>query len=276
MTLSVISGLLFVLLAGLNPWIMLTNRGDSERYGRLWIRVHRSVGYIFIAVFAVTVYFMLLRLKGESDEVPPRILLHMSLALILAPLLFIKVLVARYQPPGSRGLLPALGITIFAFSFTLVAVNVLSLLLRNAKDDSVPVLTSAVFIFVVLAAVGTLLLRRRGADGHSVAKDVTAVSAINPVATLEERRIIKLTLSRIEQQTYDSKTLRFVVSAGQRFSARPGQFLTFKLVLDNEELFRSYSICSSPTQTGYVEIVPKRVRNGRVSAFLNERALPGM
>src|SRR5215469_1722781 len=82
---SVISGLIFLFLAGLNPWIMLTNRASSERSGRLWIRVHRTVGYLFIAVFAITVYFMLLRLKGESDELPPRILLHMSLALMLAP-----------------------------------------------------------------------------------------------------------------------------------------------------------------------------------------------
>jgi hypothetical protein len=173
---SVISGLIFVFLAGFNPWIMLTDRVSSERNGRLWLRVHRTVGYLFIAVFSVTVYFMLLRLKGESDELPPRILLHMSLALMLAPLLVVKVLVARYQPPGSRGLLPALGITIFAFSFTLVAVNVVALLLRNAKDDGVPIVTSAVFVLVVLAAVGTLLLRRRGADVSPIAKDPTEIS----------------------------------------------------------------------------------------------------
>ena len=174
---SVFSGLIFVLLAGLNPWIMLTNRGSCERNGRLWIRVHRAVGYVFIAMFLVTVYFMLLRLKGESDEVPPRILLHMSLALILAPLLLVKVLVARYQPPGSRGLLPALGITIFAFSFTLVAVNVASLLLRNAKDDRVPLVTSVIFVLVVIAGVGTLLKNRPEAHDNFAVKDVTEVSS---------------------------------------------------------------------------------------------------
>jgi uncharacterized membrane protein len=56
----VISGVIFVLLAGLNPWIMLTNRGNSERSGRVWMRVHRTVGYVFIVVFAITVYL------GES------------------------------------------------------------------------------------------------------------------------------------------------------------------------------------------------------------------
>ena len=173
---SVISGLFFVLLAGLNPWIMLTNRGGSEANGARWIRVHRTVGYVFIAVYTVTVYFMFLRLKGDSDEVSPRILLHMFLALVLAPLLIVKVLVARYQPPGSRGLLPALGIAIFAFSFTLVAINVVSLLLRNAKNDGVPLLTSVIFVLVVLAGVTMLLVKRRGADGILIAKNVTEVS----------------------------------------------------------------------------------------------------
>ena len=71
---------------------MLTNRANSKPSGRVWMRVHRTVGYAFIAIFIVTVYFMFLRLKGESDELAPRILLHMSLALTLAPLLFVKVL----------------------------------------------------------------------------------------------------------------------------------------------------------------------------------------
>jgi ferredoxin-NADP reductase len=47
-------------------------------------------------------------------------------------------------------------------------------------------------------------------------------------------------------------------------------------MIDGKEVFRSYSICSSPTQTGYVEIIPKRVPNGYVSVFLNDRALPGL
>lgn len=39
---------------------------------------------------------------------------------------------------------------------------------------------------------------------------------------------------------------------------------------------RSYSICSSPVQTGYIEITPKRVENGYVSQFLNDRAQVGL
>src|ERR1700719_4407195 len=164
---SIISGSLFALLGGLNVWIMLTNRGGSKRNSRLWMRIHRTVGYVFMAVFTITLYFMFARIKGDSDELPPRILLHMSMALILAPLMVTKVLVARHQP-GSRGLLSALGITIFAISFALVAMNIASFLLRNAKSDAVSPVISAVFVLVVSAAIGALLLRRPAADVSSV------------------------------------------------------------------------------------------------------------
>jgi ferredoxin-NADP reductase len=43
-----------------------------------------------------------------------------------------------------------------------------------------------------------------------------------------------------------------------------------------QPLTRSYSLCSSPLQQGYIEITPKRVENGCVSRFLNERAEVGL
>lgn len=172
---SVISGGIFVLFAAVNVWIMLTDRVSSKRRGALWMRTHRIIGYAFIALFAVTAYFMFLRLRGTSDELPPRILLHMSFALVLAPLLIAKLLVARYQPPAARGLLPALGISIFALSFVLVAVNIAALLLRNTKDDGLPTIHSAVFVLVVLVALATLLLRRRDARDTPVHEAVSGL-----------------------------------------------------------------------------------------------------
>jgi hypothetical protein len=98
---------LFVLLAGFNVWNMLSGRGVSAWHGKFWIQTHRVAGHAFIALFAIFCYFMLLRLKGWSDELPPRLILHMGLALILIPLLLVKVVVARYQK-AARGLLTAL------------------------------------------------------------------------------------------------------------------------------------------------------------------------
>jgi len=112
---------LFVFLAGFNVWNMLTNRGMSARKSRLWTQIHRVAGYAFIALFVILCYFMFLRVKGWSDELPGRLILHMVLALSLAPLLLVKVIVARYQK-AARDLLMALGIGIFTIAFSVVAV----------------------------------------------------------------------------------------------------------------------------------------------------------
>src|SRR6202030_4638391 len=74
----------------------------------------------------------------------------------------------------------------------------------------------------------------------------------------------------------DSKTLRFIVSSDRKLNARPGQFLTLSLLFDGKKVTRSYSICSSPATSGYVEITPKRVSQGCASVFLNDRASVGM
>jgi len=83
-------------------------------------------------------------------------------------------------------------------------------------------------------------------------------------------------LASITAQTPDSKTLRFIVPNDRKLNARPGQFLTFSFLFDGKKVVRSYSICSSPARSGYVEITTKRVSQGCVSVFLNDRASVGM
>jgi hypothetical protein len=141
---------LFVFLAGFNTWIMLTGRGASPRSRRLWTQAHRICGYTFIALFAIFCYFMLLRVRGSSDELAPRLILHMGLALALAPLLLVKVIAVRYQKT-SWGLLLALGISIFVMASTLVAVNVSVHYLRNASPHRVPFAISLRVIALVVA-----------------------------------------------------------------------------------------------------------------------------
>jgi hypothetical protein len=141
---------LFVFLAGFNVWIMLTNRGASPRSRRLWTRAHRISGHTFIALVAVFYYFMLLRVKGSLDELSPRLILHMGLAFLLAPLLLVKVIAVRYQK-AAWNLLMALGIGIFGIAFALVALNVSVHYLRIASRHKVTVGTSEAVIVVVLA-----------------------------------------------------------------------------------------------------------------------------
>jgi ferredoxin-NADP reductase len=229
----------------------------------------------FIALFAILCYFMLLRVKGWSDELSARLIFHMALALSLAPLLLVKVIVARYQKVA-RGLLMALGIGTFAVAFTLVVLNLSIHFLRAASTEKVPVWTSVTVVVLILIS---LVVTSFALATRSKPISDTGTRSLNTPANQKSSNrteVLNLALARIEPQTDHAKTLRFLLPRGRQIAVRPGQFLTFEWIVDGKLATRSYSICSSPTQAGYIEITPKRVENGYVSQFLNDRANVGL
>src|SRR6266403_1477664 len=147
---------LFVLLAGANVWVMLhasSRSKDPAAHARLmW--AHRLGGYTFILLFCVLFYFMALRIKGVSDELPPRLTFHVILALLLMPILLVKVLIARYYRHYSSALL-FLGVTIFALSFALVAMNLVPYLLGRAASTGAPASLSLGFFLTGCSSLGS-------------------------------------------------------------------------------------------------------------------------
>ena len=127
------------------------------------------------------------------------------------------------------------------------------------------------FLSIVCVGALTLVIRRPGIPRRVPAEPTLPVTTIPAPATP-----LTLKLASVTPQTHDARTLRFTVSNGAKLNARPGQFLTFSFLFDGKKVGRSYSICSSPARTGYVEITTKRVSEGCVSVFLNERAALGM
>jgi ferredoxin-NADP reductase len=143
---------------------------------------------------------------------------------------------------------------------------------RASRFDSKSIgLVSFVFLGAAALMIRRPRSRRVPAPQAGAGIKPTPVSA----ARLQSGPVI-LQLIQITQQTHDAKTLRFAVKDGGNFGARPGQFLTFSFLFDGRKETRCYSICSSPARTGYVEITPKRLTNGCVSSFLNDRAAIGM
>jgi ferredoxin-NADP reductase len=151
---------------------------------------------------------------------------------------------------------------------------------RPAPPSRYDVRTMGFLAFVLLSML-TLVVRRPSRDPIAVAGSNTPAGTVKaPVravsATSPSGGPLVLRLASVAQQTSDAKTLRFIVPNGRKFSARPGQFLTFSFLFDGQKVIRSYSICSSAARSGYVEITPKRVKGGCVSVFLNDRASVGM
>jgi ferredoxin-NADP reductase len=136
-------------------------------------------------------------------------------------------------------------------------------------------------IALVFLGMLTLIVRRPsrsplgGAGSATLAEIVQQPVGTVSAATTSPAGPLILKLASIAPQA-GAKTLRFVVSDGRNLNARPGQFLTFSFLFDGKKVIRSYSICSSAATSGYVEITTKRVRDGCVSVFLNDRASVGM
>src|ERR1700741_3300135 len=91
-------GVTFVLIGAVNVWLILqaSARVRDARAGTRLIAAHRLGGYLFIALFCVMGYFMVLRTTNLSDDLSIPALLHVLIAMSLVPLLFVKVLIARY------------------------------------------------------------------------------------------------------------------------------------------------------------------------------------
>ena len=463
---SVGLGLAFVLLGGINVWLVLEawSRVKAAKASSRMLTLHRIGGYLFIALFCVMTYYMFARLRNGTADTSATVTLHLALAMILSPLLFIKVLIARYYKNQHSLLLP-IGLTIFVLAFVLIASTVGPYLARASKFQQVsidpahaaPPVTidlnqaselmqkrcskchnldrvvgarkdaqgwittvdrmratpgaditeaDAQIIISYLAsqtgtkgsentakmevaralvdqrcgrchsldrvykatetpdqwreivtrmvgyaagsagalqpgedqqiieylastqtaeavserkakasaasAAGRSLIARKvapapAAPAHISRYDSGTIGFISVVCVAAVALVIKrpgsrvavparpvvqskapvlaprpasgpfiLRLVQITQQTSDSKTLRFAVYGERKLDAQPGQFLTFSFLFDGMKETRCYSICSSPARSGYVEITPKRVNNGCVSVFLNDRATVGM
>jgi glycine betaine catabolism B len=451
----------------LNVWLIFhaSRALTTSRMSQRLIQAHRVGGYLFIALFCLMSYFMALRTANESDELSARALVHVLVAMSLVPLLFVKVLIARYYK-SYYSALTSLGVIIFCFAFLLVTLAAGPFLARaSASKDISPVLTgpstqstdlsvsealtqkkcsrchtldrvvgarkdargwsmtinrmralpgshiseddaatilaylvkadsidsstlqgelkvgkalvdghcgrcheldrvyrsafsptkwqdtvtrmvgyahgtdgffksgerqqiidflsktqtpeavaaraqgglvnpetddrsqprslsgvkkgsswratrvtmqTSGVIFLVTVVLGTLVLRRpKRAAGVSPPRSQgpTQPSVRNPP---QVQTTVLLQLVRVERQTHDCVTLRFRLPEGVEWNAKAGQFMSFTWLLDGKKVVRSYTICSSPTQRGYIEITPKRVKGGLVSAFLNDRPAVGL
>jgi hypothetical protein len=133
---SVWLGITFVLVGAINVWLILqaSARVRNAKVSTRLIAAHRIGGYVFIALFCVMGYFMLARLDvgGASTGT----VIHLTLAMVLSPLLFVKVLIARYYK-SYHSLLTSIGLVIFVLSFVLIGITVGPSLVHHARIQTV-------------------------------------------------------------------------------------------------------------------------------------------
>lgn len=86
---------------------------------------------------------------------------------------------------------------------------------------------------------------------------------------------LPLRITRIEDRPGDNIFMEFEQPEGIPLPYLPGQFLTVIFKLNQKEIRRSYSICSSPVLDEPLSIGVKLVENGEISKFLHHRTAVG-
>lgn len=85
-----------------------------------------------------------------------------------------------------------------------------------------------------------------------------------------------LKVKEVRTETSDCVSVAFDINghAPQLFDYEPGQYITLRQHINNEDIRRSYSICSCP-QDGELRVAIKKVVGGRFSTYANETLLAG-
>ncbi len=90
-----------------------------------------------------------------------------------------------------------------------------------------------------------------------------------------QRGDIKLRCVEKWNETHDVVSFRFQGLTPVKFNYKPGQFITFKLEIDGEIVYRSYTMSSSPSRPYSIVVTVKRIAGGKVSNFVADNVNEG-
>ena len=90
-------------------------------------------------------------------------------------------------------------------------------------------------------------------------------------------RFHSLTVKEVTRETADCVSIAFQIPAqlSAEFTYLQGQYITFKLKVNGEEIRRSYSVCSSPLTDADLRVAVKKVKEGKGSTYLNDHVKAG-
>ncbi|HRG42762.1 MAG TPA: FAD-binding oxidoreductase, partial [Saprospiraceae bacterium] len=93
---------------------------------------------------------------------------------------------------------------------------------------------------------------------------------------MNKNKFYSLKINDIARITSDSVMLTFEIpnALTSSFSYKAGQYLTLKTHINGEEIRRSYSLCTAPSEDKWSVLI-KKVDGGLFSTFANEQLKPG-
>ena len=86
-----------------------------------------------------------------------------------------------------------------------------------------------------------------------------------------------LKVKEIIRETPEAVSVGFDVPSELKedYKYKQGQYLTLRFYIEGEEIRRSYSICSSPFEKDKLEVAIKKVKDGKISGYINDVLKPG-
>lgn len=86
----------------------------------------------------------------------------------------------------------------------------------------------------------------------------------------------KLRVHQVQREIIDAVSIELEIPEGlqDQFQFEAGQYLTFRIMLDGNEVRRSYSLCAAPYE-GILKVAVKQVEGGLFSSFANEKLRAG-
>ncbi len=85
-----------------------------------------------------------------------------------------------------------------------------------------------------------------------------------------------LTIQEIKKETPDCSVITFDIPDNLKpeYQFKQGQYLTLKTILNDEEIVRSYSLCTAPYENKW-SVAVKKLKGGKFSTYANEKLQSG-
>jgi len=198
-----ILALLFIMIGGFTVFIMLemTGRTGDRADKKNWLYAHKTCGYLFLALLLLIVFFMIRKSAGFQGELTARAIIHIVLALMLLPLVLIKILLVRRHPVHSK-VLPLVGVTIFVLSIALTGISAGYYILH--KSNLTYTTIAAIDNDVLDLELGKALTVKKCSKCHSLERvyrafksDKSWVVTINKMAMLDSPNIASFDVKQV-------------------------------------------------------------------------------
>ncbi|SJM92913.1 Stearoyl-CoA 9-desaturase electron transfer partner [Crenothrix polyspora] len=131
----------------------------------------------------------------------------------------------------------------------------------------------------LFSGAGKAFFEQESTADNAIMGEMFETSALNKTLAPEGRAYpasdkalsTPFTVLNCYDETPDTKTYRLARPSGSIFDYLPGQYITLAVVISGQEYKRSYSLASTPSHRGILDITVKRdVKGGVVSNWLND------